>query len=148
MSDRLDSLAVRFLHARERATAANKAKEIADDARKTAEEEFYDYLESGPQGKLSTITLDLGDARDTDGKPYGKMGFQRRRTVTASVLNEEVAVQWLRDHGHEHLTGPGRLRKKGVNKMVKMLGEAGRFGEIPDGLDHHTKRYIQVTRKD
>lgn len=137
MSDRLDSLAIRFLDLKKQVTKDEAALRTKKDDRDAAEQELWRALDRA-FGRIKYVVLELDE-------PHGTVGLRRNRTVTASVLNETMAIEDLRRRGLDHMVGPGKLRKKVVNQHVRDLAEAGRTGEVPDGLDVHDKKAVQVT---
>ena len=97
---------------------------------------MWDALK-GSQGAIRRVTLELPE-------PWGEKTFTRMATVSANILNETIAIEAARALGREELIGPGKIRKRVANQLVKSLAEAGRYQDIPDGLDVHTKKYVKV----
>lgn len=114
---------------------------IADKAAKayrTAEEQFWLDLDED-EAKTSTITLDLG-------KPFGKVQFQKRETITGRVLSDDEAVEALKALGLEDEILGGRQIRKGVlNEHVRQWLRSGM--PLPEGVDFNAKRYVTVSKK-
>ena len=137
VSEPIDTRAQRLADLKDDMT---RKRQIADAAEKRYREEerelWIDLKEE--HGNVKTVSVDLPDG--------GTLQLQRRRTVTASILNKEEAVKALRAKGHgDELLGGPEIRKKILNELVRDLLEANQ--ELPDGVDFNEKKYITITKR-
>lgn len=136
---RLDTKARQLIDARKDAKAKETVADKAKAERDRIELELWDALRQEHGANISTITMDLGEG-------YGVVQLQRRETITAEILNKDVAAESLEQLGlAPGMLGEPTIRKKPLNQHVKELKEAGQ--QPPDGIGIRSKKYITVTFK-
>ncbi len=120
-------------HSRLKAESEKATREFRE-----VEADFWDELdESGLRG----APLDLGE-------PYGSVTLTRRETIKGRVIDEETAIESLKDMGLSDavLKPIPQVRQKVLNEHVRDILKSA-TGKLPDGVDFVKTRYIQVTKK-
>lgn len=133
--ERLNTQARRYLEAEERASELEAAAKDARDEANDLQREFWDRLD---EDATPTVTCDLGE-------PHGRVQFQRRETIRATILDKDAAAVALREEGHDYMLEPVGFRKQPLNQEVRERLRSGRA--LPDGVDFSRTRYVTISRR-